>query len=84
MTTHRSRGLLWKGNVYLGIVVTGALALNTVVAVSIGGTLPLILKRHGVDPSVAPGPILTTITDMFGFFLTLTFAPIILSHLQGL
>lgn len=65
---------LWQGNVYLGLVVGGALMINTVVAVSLGGTIPLFLKRMKVDPALASGPILTTVTDMFGFFLALTFA----------
>lgn len=65
---------LWKGNPVLGIVIGGALMLNTVIAVSIGGTVPLLLKRYGVDPAVASGPLLTTITDMAGFFLVLGFA----------
>ncbi len=38
---------LWKGNIYLGLVVGTALAANTLLAVSIGGTVPLILKRIG-------------------------------------
>ncbi len=65
---------LWKGNPFLGLVVGGALATNTVIAVSLGGTLPLLLRRFGVDPAVASGPILTTVTDMVGFFLVLSFA----------
>jgi len=65
---------LWKGNPYLGLVVGGALWLNTIVAVSIGGTVPLALKRFGIDPAVASGPILTTVTDMLGFLLVLTLA----------
>jgi magnesium transporter len=72
---------LWKGNIYLGLVVGGALAINTLVAVSIGGTVPLILKRLNVDPALASGPILTTITDMIGFFLALAFATIALGRL---
>ena len=48
--------------------------LLTTLTPSIGGTVPLILKRFGVDPAVASGPILTTVTDMFGFFLVLSFA----------
>jgi magnesium transporter len=75
---------LWKANVYLGLVVGGALFINTVIAVSIGGTVPLILKRMNVDPALASGPILTTITDMVGFFLSLTFAALYLEELQGL
>ncbi len=75
-------GYLWKGNVMLGIVVGGALAINTLVAVSLGGTVPLLLKRYGADPAVASGPILTTVTDMCGFFLVLGFATLALPYLQ--
>ena len=72
---------LWQSNAYLGLVVGGALAINTVVAVSIGGTLPLFLKKINVDPALASGPILTTVTDMLGFFLALTFAGLMLRYI---
>jgi magnesium transporter len=72
---------LWKGNPYLGLVVGIALAANTLVAVSLGGTVPLLLKRLKVDPAVASGPILTTVTDMCGFFLVLSLATIMLPRL---
>lgn len=65
---------LWQGIPMLGLVVGGALALNTLVAVSIGGVVPLLMKRAGIDPALASGPILTTLTDMCGFFLVLSFA----------
>jgi len=68
----------WKGNAVLGLVVGAALAVNTVVAVSIGGTVPLILKRLKFDPAVASGPLLTTVTDMCGFFLLLSLASMVL------
>lgn len=71
----------WKGNIYLSLVVASALALNTFVAVSIGGCVPLLLKRLGVDPAVASGPILTTVTDMCGFFLVLSIATLMLPQL---
>ena len=74
---------IWKGNPYLGVVVGVALMLNTLVAVSIGGTVPLLLKRMKVDPAVASGPILTTITDMCGFFLVLSVATLFLPKLVG-
>lgn len=72
---------VWKGNPYLGLVVGAALALNSMIAVSIGGTVPLLLKRFGVDPAVASGPILTTVTDICGFFLVLSFAALMLDKL---
>ena len=72
---------LWKHNAYLGLVVGSALMLNTIVAVVIGGSIPLILKRLKFDPALAASPILTTVTDMCGFMLVLTFAGRMLSHL---
>ena len=69
---------VWKGNVYLGLVIGLALALNTIIAVSIGGVVPLLLKRVGQDPAVASGPLLTTITDMAGFFLVLSLATLMM------
>lgn len=68
----------WKGNPFIGLVVGTALALNTLIAVSIGGTVPLLLKRFDIDPAVASGPMLTTITDMCGFFLVLSLATVML------
>lgn len=71
----------WRGNAYLGLVVGSALTLNTLIAVSLGGISSLVLKRNGVDSAVASGPILTTVTDMCGFFLVLSFAALMLSRL---
>ncbi len=73
---------LWKGNVLFGLVVGGALAVNTIVAVSLGGLIPLFLQRSGKDPALASGPILTTVTDMCGFLLALGFATMSLSYLN--
>jgi magnesium transporter len=65
---------VWQGNPFLGLVVGAALMLNTIIAVSLGGLLPLALRRFGVDPALASGPILTTVTDMCGFVLLLGIA----------
>ena len=70
--------LAWRGDPTLGLVVGLALAINTVLAVSIGGSVPLAIKRFGWDPALASGPILTTLTDVCGFFLTLSFASAVL------
>lgn len=64
----------WKGNPWFGVVIGLALAANTVIAVSIGGVVPLLLKGLKQDPAAASGPLLTTITDMAGFFLVLSLA----------
>ncbi len=64
----------WKGIVALGFIVAVAMTLNTIIAVCIGGTVPLLLRAAGRDPALASGPILTTITDMCGFLLVLSLA----------
>jgi magnesium transporter len=74
---------LWKGNPFLGLVVGAAMTLNTLVSVSIGGGVPLLLRHLGLDPALASGPVLTTITDMCGFFFVLSFATTLLAHLTG-
>ena len=73
--------LAWKGNPTLGLVVGAALAVNTIVAVTIGGLLPLIMKGLRLDPALVSGPILTTVTDMCGFFLVLSLATAVLPQL---
>lgn len=72
----------WKGNAVLGVVIGSALALNTMVAVSIGGVIPLVLRKFGRDPAVASGPLLTTVTDMCGFFLVLSMASHFIDYLK--
>ncbi len=72
---------VWKDNLWLGLVVGSALACNTVLSVLLGGMVPLLLKRLGVDPALASGPILTTCTDMCGFFLGLGLASQVLERL---
>jgi magnesium transporter len=76
-------GWAWKGNWVLGVVVASALAINTLVAACFGGAIPLVLRRFGQDPALASGPILTTVTDMSGFFLVLSFAGAVLPRLTG-
>lgn len=75
---------VWKGNVWLGGVVGAALMINTIIAVSIGGCVPLALKGLKLDPALASGPILTTVTDLCGFLLVLTFASMALAKLSGM
>jgi magnesium transporter len=72
---------LWKGNPWLGLIVGGALAANTLLAVSFGGLVPLILRGMRTDPALASGPLLTTVTDMCGFFFVLSFASALLPKL---
>jgi len=65
---------LWKWNPYFGLVAGVAMFLNIYIAGIVGVMLPLFLKAIKVDPAVATGPVLTTITDLTGFFITLSLA----------
>jgi len=65
---------LWHETPVLGLVIGAAFALNTLVAVSLGGLIPLALRWSGMDPALGAPPILTTLTDMCGFLLVLTLA----------
>ena len=70
----------YSGSAVIGVVICLAMALNTVVSGIVGGLLPLGLKAVGIDPALASVPILTTITDMGGFFFVLGFAAAALSY----
>jgi len=72
---------LWKGNIWLSLVVFLALAINTLIAVLAGGLIPLLIKRLKFDPAVAAAPLLTTVTDMCGFLLVLSLATMVLDKL---
>jgi magnesium transporter len=58
----------------LGVVVLLAMWGNLVVAGVAGGFVPILLERFGVDPAIASSVVVTTFTDMGGFFLTLELA----------
>ncbi len=66
--------LFWHESPYLGLVIGLAFVLNTMVAVSLGGLIPLFLRLVKADPALGAPPILTTLTDMFGLFLVLALA----------
>ena len=57
----------WFGSWQLGGIIALALLANLVVAAMTGVMIPLVLKRFGVDPALAGGVILTTVTDVVGF-----------------
>lgn len=58
----------------LGLIIAFAMVANMLVAALAGSLLPSILQRLGIDPAIAGGVILTTITDVAGFCLFLGLA----------
>jgi magnesium transporter len=69
---------LWFGVPMLGLVIALAM-LMTLVAAALGGiVIPMALERMKIDPALASGPFVTTITDVVGFFAFLGLASILL------
>lgn len=69
----------WKQNIALGVVVFAAMVLNMVAAGLAGVVIPFGLKALRIDPALASAIMLTTVTDVVGFFLFLGFAAFALS-----
>ncbi len=57
----------WFGSFKLALVIGCAVAINLVAAAAAGVLIPLALRRMAVDPALAGGVILTTVTDCLGF-----------------
>ncbi|KZY70236.1 magnesium transporter, partial [Oleiphilus sp. HI0066] len=68
--------MLWFKDITIGIVIASALMINLVVAAIAGTVLPYFLKSRDIDPALAGGVILTTITDVVGFLSFLGLASI--------
>jgi len=64
----------WFGSGAIAVVLGLAMIINLVVAAVAGASIPLMLERVHVDPAVASGVFLTTITDVVGFFAFLGLA----------
>ncbi|HQZ32615.1 MAG TPA: magnesium transporter, partial [Arenimonas sp.] len=69
---------LWFGDWQLALVIFAALVINLLSAAMAGVLVPLTLKRMRMDPALAGGVILTTVTDVMGFFSFLGLATMVL------
>ena len=57
----------WFSDLTIGFIIATAMVINLIVAAIFGTSLPVILKAMNIDPALAGGVILTTITDVVGF-----------------
>ncbi|HEX4896696.1 MAG TPA: magnesium transporter [Solimonas sp.] len=69
---------LWFDNILLSFVIGAALLLNLGFAATAGVFVPLMLRRFGLDPALAGSVVVTTFTDVMGFFLFLGLGTLIL------
>ncbi len=71
-------GAVWFGTPLLGLVIALAMVVNLVVAGLAGIIVPVALEKAGVDPALASGAFVTTVTDVVGFFSFLGLAAVLL------
>lgn len=68
----------WFGVPMLAVVIALAMLL-TLVAAALGGiVIPILLDKFNIDPALASGPFVTTVTDIVGFFAFLGLASVVL------
>ena len=72
---------IWNGNLYLGVVIGLAMVINLIVAGLSGAAIPISMKAIGLDPAQSSGILLTTVTDVVGFFAFLGIAVLFQSYL---
>jgi magnesium transporter len=59
---------VWSGSPGLGMIIAAAMVMSLTVATVSGALVPILLTRLGQDPATASSILLTTVTDVFGFF----------------
>lgn len=64
----------WFGSKSIGMIIAAAMIINLAVATTAGVAIPIMLKRIGIDPALAGGVLLTTVTDVIGFMAFLGLA----------
>jgi magnesium transporter len=69
----------WFHSTEIGLLIGSAMIINMVCAALAGVTIPLTLERLGIDPALAGGVLLTTITDVVGFVAFLGLATLYLT-----
>ena len=72
--------LIWKNNLLLGIAVGLAMSVAILVANVAGAFIPLIMDKVGVDPAVASGPFISTLSDLTSVIIYFNVAKAFIDH----
>lgn len=67
---------LWKSSFLVAVVIFLSMVLNSMIAVWIGLSIPILMRKLKKDPAVSSGVLVTVVTDIFGFFIFLSLASI--------
>jgi magnesium transporter len=68
----------WFDDPQLSMIIGVAMLLNLIVAALAGATIPMLLNKMGIDPALAGGVVLTTVTDVVGFLAFLGLAALLI------
>ncbi|MDC0980221.1 magnesium transporter [Bdellovibrionales bacterium] len=71
----------WKENLGVSIVIGLSIAINSLVAATLGASVPIALDKFKLDPATGSGVLVTTLTDMFSFFSFLGIATLLLQYI---
>jgi magnesium transporter len=69
---------VWFQDAHIALLIATAIFINLVVAALAGAALPMLLEKAGIDPALAGGVLLTTVTDVVGFLAFLGLATLFL------
>lgn len=73
--------LIWKGELFIGIVAGAALAASIFIGTLTGSFIPLLVSKAGADPAVASGPLITTICDVISMGIYFGLATSLINYL---
>ena len=71
---------IWKANMLLGVAVGLAMGVAILVANVAGSFIPLVMDKIGVDPAVASGPFISTLSDLTSVIIYFNIAGLFISH----
>jgi magnesium transporter len=69
---------IWFQDTSIALLIAAAITINLLLAAVAGAALPLLLEKMGIDPALAGGVLLTTVTDVVGFLAFLGLATLFL------
>jgi magnesium transporter len=70
--------MIWYHDIPLGLVMAAAILLNLIAGALAGAVVPVVLKRMSIDPALAGGVVLTTVTDVVGIIAFIGLATFVL------
>jgi magnesium transporter len=73
-----SFSIFWFENYSIGAIIGFALLVNLIAGAFAGAVIPILLRQFGIDPAIAGGVVLTTVTDVVGIIAFLGLATLVL------